>query len=175
MTIEARPLQPRQATTLLRATLDVLQTEVAALPEPILSWHPAVGEWCVKEVIGHLIEAERRGFAGRIRIVLSRAEPELESWDPAAVASDRHDCQKHARTLLDELAAMRVDSCVLVGNLRDEDRERGGHHPTVGHLRVDNLLHEWIHHDRNHIRQILANVQAFVWPGMGNAQKFSSV
>jgi len=28
--------------------------------------------------------------------------------------------------------------------------------------------------DRNHLRQILANVQAFAWPHMGNARRFSS-
>jgi len=51
--------------------------------------------------------------------------------------------------------------------------ERGGRHPKVGDLRVRDVLHEWVHHDRNHIRQILANVQAYVWPQMGNAQRFS--
>ena len=36
------------------------------------------------------------------------------------------------------------------------------------------LIHEWVHHDRNHVRQVLANVQGYVWPAMGNAQKFSA-
>ena len=39
---------------------------------------------------------------------------------------------------------------------RDADLQRGGHHPQVGYLRVGDLLHEWIHHDRNHIRQMEA-------------------
>ena len=53
------------------------------------------------------------------------------------------------------------------------DLGRGGAHPKVGLLRVSDLLHEWVHHDRNHIRQMLANVQAYAWPHMGNAQRFS--
>jgi hypothetical protein len=44
----------------------------------------------------------------------------------------------------------------------------------VGRLTVRDLLYEWVHHDRNHLRQILANVQAFAWPHMGNARRFSS-
>lgn len=40
-------------------------------------------------------------------------------------------------------------------------------------LQAAELLHEWVHHDANHLRQILANVQAFTWPQMGNAQRFS--
>jgi hypothetical protein len=38
---------------------------------------------------------------------------------------------------------------------------------------VDDVLHEWVHHDRNHLQQIMGNVQAFVWPALGNAQRFS--
>jgi hypothetical protein len=33
-------------------------------------------------------------------------------------------------------------------------------------------MHEWVHHDRNHLKQLLANVQARVWPEMGNARRF---
>ena len=46
-------------------------------------------------------------------------------------------------------------------------------HPEVGLLRVDELLGEWVHHDRNHIRQLLAVTQARVWGQMGNARRFS--
>ena len=48
-----------------------------------------------------------------------------------------------------------------------------GIHPAVGPLRVDELLGEWVHHDRNHIRQMLAVTQARVWAQMGNARRFS--
>ena len=61
-----------------------------------------------------------------------------------------------------------------MAGLREADLGRGGHHPTVGYLRVGDLLHEWVHHDRNHLKQILSNVQAYTWPHMGNAQKFSA-
>ena len=44
------------------------------------------------------------------------------------------------------------------------DLARGGDHPEVGFLTVNDLLHEWIHHDANHLRQMLANVQAYTWP-----------
>ena len=57
-------------------------------------------------------------------------------------------------------------------SLRPADLEKSGMHPKVGKLRVGDLLHEWIHHDRNHTRQILAIQQERVHPHMGNAQKF---
>ncbi len=166
-------LAPREVAGLLRSVAATLRAELTALPASALGWHPAPGEWCVQEVLGHLIEAERRGFAGRIRVILSEREPALATWDQAGVARERRDCERDAAALLAEFAALREASAALVLALKDGDLPRGGHHPTVGHLRVTDLLHEWIHHDRNHIRQIFANVQAFVWPGMGNAQRFS--
>jgi DinB superfamily len=157
----------------LPATVALLRAELAAVPERVLVWHPAPGEWCVKEVLGHLIEADRRGFAGRIRIILDADTPALQGWDVVAVAAARKDCVKPAAALLDELAALRPDGAALVGRLIAADLERAGRHPTVGLLRVGDLLQEWVHHDRNHVRQALANVQSYVWPAMGNAQKFS--
>jgi hypothetical protein len=167
------PLTPGEVARLLPATVTTLRAELAALPDRVLAWHPAPGEWCVKDVLGHLIEAERRGFAGRIRIILDADTPELERWDPPEVARARGDCSRPAAALLDELAALREASASLVGRLIAADLDRAGRHPTVGLLRVRDLLQEWVHHDRNHIRQALANVQAYVWPSMGNAQKFS--
>jgi len=168
------PLIPAAVAPFLRATLATLTAEVDALSAEALAWHPAPGEWCVKEVLGHLIETERRGFAGRIRIILAGPEPRLEGWDQNAVAAARRDCGRDARELLGELATMRQDSVRLVEELKAADLARGGDHPTVGRLTVADLLNEWIHHDRNHVRQILANVQAYVWPHMGNARKFSA-
>ena len=166
-------LMPAEVAALLSATITALRAELVALPERVLTWHPGPDEWCVKEVLGHLIEAEHRGFAGRIRIILGADTPALEEWDPPAVARARGDCARPATALLDELASLRVESASLVGRLMAADLERAGRHPAVGLLRVRDLLQEWVHHDRNHVRQALANVQAYVWPAMGNAQKFS--
>ena len=170
----ASALSPAEVASLLPVTVSSLRGEIGALPDRVVSWHPAPDEWCVKDVIGHLIEAERRGFAGRIRIILGSDNPTFERWDPPAVARARGDCARPVGALLDELTALRNDSVTLVRDLRPADLDRGGQHPTVGFLRVRDLLAEWVHHDRNHLRQALANVQAYVWPTMGNAQKFSA-
>jgi hypothetical protein len=166
-------LTPVEVAACLDAAMATLRAELGALPERVLAWHPAPDEWCAKEVIGHLIEAERRGFAGRIRIILAGDRPALQAWDQQDVARARRDCARPATALLDELAALRRESAALVRGLRLADLDRGGDHPKVGFLRVRDLLAEWVHHDRNHIRQALANVQAYVWPALGNSQKFA--
>ena len=166
-------LTPAEAAALLAATMRTLGAEVAALSVPLQRFHPAPGEWCVNEIVGHLIEAERRGFAGRIRILLDEDDPRLQTWEPDEVARARRDCERDPAALLDELAALREASVRLARALSEADLRRRGQHPVVGRLTVGDVLHEWVFHDRNHVKQALANVQQFVWPAMGNAQRFS--
>ncbi|HLQ62002.1 MAG TPA: DinB family protein, partial [Candidatus Acidoferrales bacterium] len=94
------------------------------------------------------------------------------TWDQEAVARERDDCRRPAAELLGELASQRRSSVELVRSLGPAQLDRGGRHPQVGRLTVRELLHEWVHHDRAHLRQQLAVVQAYAWQSMGNAQKF---
>lgn len=173
------PLTPSSIADLLAATAVTVAAELRALGE-VAGWRPEPGEWSASECVGHLIEAERRGFAGRIRTILGAVRtdgsfepPILETWDPPAVAAARRDHERPAAELAGEFAAMRADSVALVRSLTERDLGRSGTHPEVGELRVDELLAEWVHHDRNHVRQMLAVTQSRVWGQMGNARTFS--
>jgi hypothetical protein len=174
MSETTRPLAPDQVATLLRAMGENLQNELRALPVEVLRWRPAPDEWCVLEALGHLIESERRAFAGRIRQLLERDGIAFQSWDPAEVARARRDCERDPNAMLAELAQLRRESVALVRRLGQGDLGRGGEHPTVGRLTVGDLLQEWVHHDRNHVKQMLTNVQQYVWPHMGNSQRFTA-
>jgi DinB family protein len=167
------PYEPKSVAALLESAVATIRVEVEALAKPVHVWHPEPGEWSINEIIGHLIEAERRGFAGRIKIMLATKDPQLDGWDQNEVARGRRDDMKPAAKLVAELERMRAESAKLVRGLSAADLKRGGQHPKVGWLRVEDLLQEWVHHDRNHIKQILSNVQAWAWPHMGNSQKFS--
>jgi DinB superfamily len=145
-----------------------------SLPQEAASWHPAKGEWCVNECAGHVIEADKRGFAGRIRIILGESDPDLPGWDRASVSHARNDCARRPEDIASELEGQRADGVALVRSLTPEQLTRGGNHADVGRLTVNDLLHEWAYHDANHLRQALANVQAYVWGAMGNAQRFTT-
>jgi hypothetical protein len=167
-------IAPRQAAALLGMMPIFLRAGFEAAPKELLRWRPAPEEWCVLEVVGHLIETEERGFAGRIRIILAEERPQFATWDPSVVARERRDEQRDPAELLAEFSARRTSGVTLVEALTATDLGRGGDHPEVGFLTINDLLHEWIHHDANHLRQILANVQTYTWPQMGNAQRFSA-
>lgn len=169
-------LAPARIADLLAASSTTVVGELVALGDAA-GWRPEPGEWSANECVGHLIEAERRGFAGRIRAILAADRPgapaDLETWDPPAVAEARRDHLRSGAELAAEFDDLRADSLRLVRSLKAVDMARVGTHPDVGPLRVDELLGEWVHHDRNHIRQMLAVTQARVWDQMGNARRFS--
>ena len=164
-------LAPDLVAVYLEATCALIEAELKALGDDA-SWHQASGEWCAREVVGHHIEAEKRGFAGRIRIILANDRPTLEAWDQDAVERERNDCARVTDSLWMEFMGLRHDSVNLVKSLTPTDLDRSGLHPKVGELKVRGLLHEWISHDRNHTKQLLTIGQERVWPFMGNSQLF---
>lgn len=159
-----------QVALYLEATCALVESEFEALGDDS-SWHFDPKEWCANEVVGHLVEAEKRGFAGRIREILA-GKAKTSAWDQAAVAKERNDCARLGQSIWMEFMGIRQDSVNLVRSLKAADLDSGIEHPMAGRLTVRDLLHEWIHHDRNHTKQLLAIAQERVWPHMGNSQKF---
>lgn len=166
-------LTPAEGAALLRSGLVAMRALVQNAPITFLAWQPAPGEWCVVEVIGHLVETEERGFGGRFRAILAEDRPQFSGWDPDGVAAARADASRDPTDVLAEFTARREANIALLEGLSHEILERGGDHPEVGELTGRALLQEWVNHDGNHIRQMLANLQAYTWPHMGNAQRFS--
>ncbi|HEY8657316.1 MAG TPA: DinB family protein [Candidatus Limnocylindria bacterium] len=113
---ELQAFEPARVAELLHASQMLVVGELAALGEDG-GWHPAGGEWCAREVVGHLIEAERRGFAGRIRAMIDEHRPTFEPWDQAATEVERHDCDKESRALVDEFVTLRRESVGMVKKL----------------------------------------------------------
>ncbi|HWO91175.1 MAG TPA: DinB family protein [Methylomirabilota bacterium] len=166
-------MTPGEVADLLGSSGQAFASTLNAIPPGVASWHPAPGEWCVNEVVGHVIVTDKNGFAGRIRVILGGDEPDLPKYDRDGLQKTRDDCARDPKALAHEMLEVRGQSLELIRSLGPEQLQRGGLHPDVGRLTVDDLLHEWVHHDGNHLRQALANVQAYVWPNMGNARRFS--
>ena len=156
----------------LRRTPIVLRELISALPDRAVAHHPGSRKWCIKEVLGHLSEEDKRDFVGRIEMMLHESEPCLNLNDQDEVARERHDCGKDIHELLDEFTTIRAASVRFVEQLSATDLQRGGMHPRIGLIRVRELLHEWVYHDLNHIRQIEGNAQSLLWNHLGNMRGF---
>jgi len=167
------PLSLEAIGALLRASTTHISSELEALGDRWARWRPAPGEWSANEALGHIIEADMRGFGGRIRRILAEDGVAEQGWDQLAVAAGRRDNDRSVRQILDEFTEGRDGGLELVASLGEGDLERHAMHSVVGRVTIRNLLHEWVFHDRNHVRQILANGQARAWPAMGCARRFS--
>ncbi len=170
--ISTKEIDCTQIANLLGAIPAMLKIELEVLSDELSCFRPAAGEWSINEVLGHLIEAEQRGFAGRIRQILAEDNPACQGWNPDHVAADRHDEMKSSAALLEEFTCLREQSMALVAALKPEQLARSGQHPVVGQLSIQELLYEWVYHDRNHLEQIESNILAWYWPQLGNAQGF---
>jgi hypothetical protein len=169
-------LTVEQVVALLEAATQTVVAELRAMGDELAGWRPAAGEWCANEVVGHIIEADRRGYTGRIARILAAApgaEPDEAGWDQPSVAAARGDCVKPAEALIAELLSSRSQALGLVRSLMAADLERAAVHRIVGRVTVGELLREWCFHDRNHVRQLLTIVQARAWPVMANARRFT--
>jgi hypothetical protein len=171
-TLQSFPLSPQQVAEALKSTALMLQLSFDALPEEVLHWHFDPKEWCINQALGHLIQTEEAGFSKRIRTMLAEDDPQLISLDQDEEALQRKDCERNSRELLDEFVSLRNASYELVKELRSSDVQRGAWHPDVGYIVVNDLLHEWIYHDQDHFRQIMDNIQRFVWDYLGKTQQF---
>jgi hypothetical protein len=167
------PLTPAEVAGYLRASRDHIVSELTTMGDDTARWRPAVGEWSANECVGHVIEADRRGFGGRIRRIVAEDGIAESGWNQLEVAASRRDWERPVAEVIAEFAAGREEGLRVVASLRPEDLDRYAMHAAVGRVTVRNLLHEWVFHDRNHLRQLLANAQSRAWPAMGNARRFS--
>jgi len=168
----SKSLTLQEVAELLRRMPVVLRELILALPDRAVGYHPGPGKWCIKEVMGHLTEEDSRDFVGRIELMLRQSEPQLNVNDQVQVSLERHDCDKSIRELLDEFAAARNVSVRFVEQLSAADLERTGVHRKIGLIRVRELLHEWLYHDLNHVKQIQLNIQSLLWNQLGSMQAF---
>ncbi len=167
------PLDPSGVAGLLEASRAAIEAELLALGDDLARWRPGPDEWSATEAVGHIIEADRRGFGGRIRRILDQDGVAEQGWDQLAVARERNDVERPVGAILAELAEVRSAGIATVRALRPDDLDRHAIHGTVGRVTIGELLQEWVFHDRNHLRQVLLSAQARVWPAMGNTRRFT--
>ncbi len=149
-------------------TIGSLPTVLRVLLEPIdpaaLSARPEPGEWCVLEVIGHLIACDRDAFRGRIAGIIA-GEPEIAGFDAWDAIKERDFALEPLEVLLAELTAEREISSAFLLSLDPADLAKTANHP-AGLFAAGDFVHEWPFHDQDHLRQILEALKQSYLPHM---------
>ncbi len=163
-----RPLDEIAAT--IESMPDVLRALLTPLDESVLRIRPEPGEWCVLEVIGHLIATEGPAFRERVRGIVDGA-PQIPGIDVSLDGTGRDFASENLADLLDELAVQRLESAVFLRSLEPDDLDRVADYPPHGAFAAGDFVHEWPFHDQDHLQQILAAIKPSYLPHMSEAMQ----
>jgi hypothetical protein len=140
---------------LLTNTPAALQGLLHGLPDRWTQRHEGDGTMTVRDVVGHLVEAERTDFMPRIQHILEHGDsepfPPFDRW-----AHQRESAGQSIGELLDRFAQLRARNLAELRamNLQAPDFERPGRHPALGSVKLSQLLATWAAHDLTHLHQI---------------------
>ncbi len=141
--------------SLLTRTPAALNALLRDLPEPWTYRNEGENTWSVFDIVGHLIHAERTDWMSRARTVLQFGETQpFEPFDRGGHAREVQG--KSLEQLLDEFSRVRSENLgeLRALNLRQEDLDRRGRHPSLGVVTLSQLLATWAVHDLTHLHQI---------------------
>jgi hypothetical protein len=141
--------------SILARTPPALNLLLRDLPDVWTLQNEGENTWNAFEVVGHLIHGERTDWIPRVKRILEFGERQaFEPFDRWAQA--RESQGKSLPQLLDEFARLRADNLgeLRALDLRHEDFQRCGRHPTLGVVTLSQLLATWAAHDLTHLHQI---------------------
>jgi hypothetical protein len=157
-------LDPRQAPTQHVVVLQALHGApqrvarlVGGLPSAAHDWRPAPEAWSARMTVAHLAGAEGL-FLGRVRAVLSEANPFLPNFGPARA---RPDGPGNVPELLARFEQERAALVRLLVDLRPADWERTAVHEAMGPTTLALQIHNIANHDTDHVEQLAALVSAW--------------
>ena len=145
----------QQTISLLTRTPAALDALLRDLPEGWTLRNEGENTWSAYDVVGHLIHCERTDWMPRARIVLQFGETRaFEPFD--RLGHVRESEGKPLEQLLDEFAGLRSENLAELRalNLKPEDLERRGLHPSLGDVTLSQLLATWAAHDLTHLHQL---------------------
>ncbi len=147
-------LGPRDILATLETIPGQVEAAISGVPDEALRRKPSPGEWCVKEIIGHMLETHLL-FARRVRTILeAQGVPSVDTPVPPWKLQEGKGYEAMpAAELLERLRDARTASIGLVRPLKPEQWARRGTIRGASVTLVD--LGTWLaNHDRGHLAQV---------------------
>ncbi len=131
-------------------------TIMAGIDDALLRHKPSPDEWCVKEIVAHLLETELL-FTRRVNAILAHDGPGLPAINSPVPPWKLHEGKGYAEmpidAILERLSATRMATLRLVGNLTPEQWAQRG--TNVGGTATVLDLGTWLaNHDLGHLAQV---------------------
>jgi len=137
----------------LTSSLGAIMALAESVPEEDSDWIPDQGQWCLREIVGHLIDGDREIFRMRLELLFSGSLEEWPSMDPEEWVSERKYRERTLRELLRLFQDERQRSLAWLASLDEPDwfLERD---LLDGPLKAGDLLLSWCTHDTLPLDQI---------------------
>ena len=155
----------------LAATPALLRSLLAALP-PDVTGVAADGAWSPKDVVAHLLLAERNGAIARIRTIVANDDPLLQNRDEDDELAQSGARAQPLANLLAEFAQLREEDVTWLRTLDDHTLLRGGRHSAVGRVTAGEFLCHAAYHDCLHLAQLATMLQSHFEPHRGHMRAF---
>lgn len=165
-----------EITALLARTPAALDALLRGLPHSFTEQNEGPDTMTAREVIAHLIAAERTNWIPRTRVILEHGDSrDFPAFDRFAYV--RASKNTPLAVLLDEFTAARAESLETLRslNLQSLDLARCGCHPALGSVTLAELLSAWAAHDLTHLHQIARLLARPLAEAVGPFQRFLGV
>jgi uncharacterized damage-inducible protein DinB len=134
-------------------TADDFAAAIKGIPETALSRRPDEKSWSAKETLCHIRDTEE-SFMQRFQLIMEMDEPRFLPADPDRWAIERQYQRNDADEALHAFRVRRDETIKFLHGLRPEHLDRGGVHPTRGHMTVKDFIGLIAWHDDNHLDQL---------------------
>jgi hypothetical protein len=128
---------------------------VKGLTDAMLRYRPVEGEWCIKEIIGHLRDASEV-YHKRLYMMSTQTDPVLQPYDPDAFARDHGYLDRDVDEMLRELGDFRAATVRLLTTLVNWNWARTGRHLEDGRVSIRQLVEHMVEHETEHLEDIWA-------------------
>ena len=145
--------RPEELIDLLRTTPVILRGLTAHLDDAGARARGGDDGWSVVEVVGHLVDAERRAIA-RIATVQAEENPVLEGYDQMALVERNAYRLRSLAEVLAEFDAVRAERIAALEALDESGWERRATLSTYGTGSLREITIHMCGHDANHVAQI---------------------
>ncbi len=150
----------------------VLNALLAPIDDAALTVKPNEDDWCVLEIIGHLILVEGPAFRERVRLMVDGAA-EIPPFAHNEANAARDFADESLADLLDELATERRISAEFIRTLTSDDLEKRSAYKHYGQLAAGDFVYEWPYHDQSHLQQILTVLKQTYLPHMTDEFRYA--
>ena len=141
-------------TAALIATPGQIAHVADGLDTAALRARPQEGEWCLTEVMAHLLDLERALFLPRLRRILAEERPAFEAFDPEAWARERDHRARDFAADLDAFTRARGETIAFLEQLPGAAADRLAVSGHFGPLTLGQYATHVADHDLEHLAQM---------------------